>query len=277
MNNEIRDQVRRITIYTKRIMQSSLSGDYLSAFKGTGLEFDKLREYQMGDDVRFIDWNSSAKTNKIMVKQFVEERDRTVILAVDISASTHYSSNDELRSQTIAQVSAALAFIATHNKDKLVEIKGILKNLDVEIISALDFPEMPEFASVRIADFIADSLKIAGELSFDKVIVACMAGKLYKYAAALKYTHAHTVRYGCQDLAAIAGNLGVDDEMVRRCRQSASVREAFSYLSPKEVTLMQDHLGCKALEELQKWAGKVALELRLYDPQGNFLQGWSTQ
>lgn len=119
MNNDIRQQIKKITIYTKRIMQSTLSGDYVSAFKGSGLDFDQLREYQMGDDVRFIDWNCSAKSNKLMIKQFIEERDRTVILAIDVSASSHYSSNHELRSQTIAQVASALAFIATHNKDKV--------------------------------------------------------------------------------------------------------------------------------------------------------------
>ncbi len=137
-----------------------------------------------------------------------------------------------------------------------------------------DFPKMPEFAIIRIADFIADSLKIAEEIGFERVIIACMAGKLYKYSAGLEYTHAHTVRYGCQDLATIAGNLGIDDEIVSCCRQSASVREAFSYLAAKEVILMQDYLGRKAFEELQKWAGKLTLELRLYDPQGNFLQSW---
>ncbi|MEA3348876.1 MAG: cobalt-precorrin-5B (C(1))-methyltransferase CbiD, partial [Pseudomonadota bacterium] len=79
-----------------------------------------------------------------------------------------------------------------------------------------DFPEMPEFAIVRIADFIADSLKIAEEIGFEKVIVACMAGKLYKYSAGLEYTHAHTVRYGCQDLADIAGNLSFDNDVVSR-------------------------------------------------------------
>ncbi|MEA1921494.1 MAG: cobalt-precorrin-5B (C(1))-methyltransferase CbiD [Pseudomonadota bacterium] len=139
-----------------------------------------------------------------------------------------------------------------------------------------DFPEMPEFSIVRIADFIADSLKIAEEIGFERVIIACMAGKLYKYSAGLEYTHAHTVRYGCQDLAAIAGNLSFNDDVVSCCRQSASVREAFSYLAPQEVILMQDYLGRKALEELRKWAGKVRLELRLYDPQGNFLQSWGS-
>lgn len=119
MQEDIRQKIKKITIYTKRLMQSELGGDYLSAFKGYGLEFDQLREYQMGDDVRFIDWNSSAKMNKIMIKQFIEERDRTVILAIDISASSQYSSSKELRSETIAQVTAALAFIATNSKDKV--------------------------------------------------------------------------------------------------------------------------------------------------------------
>jgi uncharacterized protein (DUF58 family) len=114
-----KNKIKKIVIHTRRLMQSTLVGDYLSAFKGTGLEFDQIREYQIGDDVRFIDWNSSAKSNKIMIKQFVEERDRTVILAIDVSASGRFSSEAELRSQTISNVACALAFIATHNKDKV--------------------------------------------------------------------------------------------------------------------------------------------------------------
>src|SRR5512137_977889 len=94
-----RTKIKKLKIHTKRIMQSALSGDYLSAFKGSGLEFHQIREYCMGDDVRMIDWNSSAKMNKIMVKQFIEERDRTVILAIDSSASSAYSSQQLLRSE----------------------------------------------------------------------------------------------------------------------------------------------------------------------------------
>jgi len=119
MNDELRQKIRRIRIHTRRVMHSSLSGDYLSAFKGVGLEFDQIRDYQMGDDVRFIDWNSSAKMNKIMVKQFREERDRTVILAIDVSASQHHSSKSELKKDVVAEIAAALAFVADHNKDKV--------------------------------------------------------------------------------------------------------------------------------------------------------------
>lgn len=119
IDSSIRNKIRRISIHTRRIMQSTLSGNYSSAFKGSGLEFDQIREYQMGDDIRFIDWNSSAKMNKMMVKQFIEERDRTIIIAIDVSQSTHYSSTFELRQDTAAQISAALAFIAEESKDKV--------------------------------------------------------------------------------------------------------------------------------------------------------------
>lgn len=119
IDTNLRTQIRRIKINTRRIMQNVLSGDYISAFKGSGLEFDQIREYNMGDDIRFIDWNSSAKMNKIMVKQFIEERDRTIIIAIDISGSTNYSSTPDLRRNYIAQLAGTLAFIAQESKDKV--------------------------------------------------------------------------------------------------------------------------------------------------------------
>lgn len=127
ITEEIRQKIKRIKIQTGRVMHTTLSGDYASAFKGTGLEFDQLREYQVGDDVRSIDWNSSAKMNRLMIKQFIEERDRTIILCIDISASSIYGSAGLLRSELIAQVGAALTFIASHHKDKV----GVLFFSDV--------------------------------------------------------------------------------------------------------------------------------------------------
>lgn len=115
----VQNKIKLIKVQTKRLMQSSIAGDYLSAFKGTGLEFNQLREYQQGDDVRFIDWNSSAKMDKIMIKQFIEERDRTIIIAIDISASALYSSSHELRQATMAQIAATLSYIAHICKDKV--------------------------------------------------------------------------------------------------------------------------------------------------------------
>jgi uncharacterized protein (DUF58 family) len=127
IDQETRSRIKKLEIHTKRIMHNALAGDYLSAFKGSGLEFHQIRDYQAGDDVRSIDWNSSAKMNKIMVKQFIEERDRTVIVAIDISGSNAYSSGRTLRAETIANIAGTLAFVASHNKDKV----GVLFFSDV--------------------------------------------------------------------------------------------------------------------------------------------------
>ena len=119
ITEEIRQKIRRIKLHTTRVMQTTLSGDYASAFKGSGLEFDQLREYQPGDDVRSIDWNSSAKMNRLMIKEFIEERDRTIVLCIDVSASRFFGSNKLLRHELIAQTAAALTFIAHQHKDKV--------------------------------------------------------------------------------------------------------------------------------------------------------------
>lgn len=119
LDNQIKSRIKKIKILTRRLMASALSGDYLSAFKGSGLEFHQIRDYVPGDDVRFIDWNSSAKMNKIMIKQFVEERERTILLVFDLSSSTFVSSKEELKHDAMANVAAMLAFIAHENKDKV--------------------------------------------------------------------------------------------------------------------------------------------------------------
>ena len=119
MKKEIRDKIKRIRILTKRFISSNLSGDYLSAFKGSGMEFHQIREYQPGDDIRFIDWNNTVKTDKLMVKQYVEERDRTIVLMVDVSMSGKYSSKLELKHDLISNVTSALAFIADESSDNV--------------------------------------------------------------------------------------------------------------------------------------------------------------
>lgn len=117
--SDLLNQIKLIKIFTRRLMKSSLVGDYLSAFKGSGLEFDQIREYQVGDDVRFIDWGASAKMNKIMIKQLIEERDRTVILAIDVSNSNNFSSKKEFKKELISKVAATLTLIASESKDKV--------------------------------------------------------------------------------------------------------------------------------------------------------------
>lgn len=117
LTQEVLNKIKQIEIQTRRLLSGTQVGDYSSAQKGSGLEFDQLREYELGDDVRFIDWNASARTSKVLVKQYIEERNRTIILLVDQSASTFYSSEIYLKSDLIAQVASVLALVADYGKD----------------------------------------------------------------------------------------------------------------------------------------------------------------
>ncbi len=112
-------KVRRIEIATKRLVDQGVAGDYHSVFKGRGMEFSEVRPYQPGDEVRTIDWNVTARMGHPYVKQFVEERDLTVFLAVDVSGSLGFGSRAILKRELAAEVSALLAFAALRNQDRV--------------------------------------------------------------------------------------------------------------------------------------------------------------
>ncbi len=124
---DILRKIKRIEIHTKRLLKGTLVGDSRSALKGTGFEFDQIREYQLGDDVRFIDWNASVRTNSLLVKQYVEERSRTIFLVVDISRSSTFGSTDTSKRDIIAQVASVLALVSDCGKD----LVGLLLFSDV--------------------------------------------------------------------------------------------------------------------------------------------------
>jgi cobalt-precorrin-5B (C1)-methyltransferase len=137
-----------------------------------------------------------------------------------------------------------------------------------------DFPSLPELALVRIGDFIADSLKIAAEQKFSRVIVACMYGKLYKYAQGHTYTHAHTVKLSCVRLAEITREVGGGADDADRCASSRSVREALESFPADLQTAVLEFLGRRALRQFESWCPSVKVEIRLYDPTGKFIQSW---
>jgi uncharacterized protein (DUF58 family) len=112
-------KIRRIQILSTQLATDVLAGAYRSAFKGLGMEFEDVREYQPGDDIRSIDWNVTARMSHPYIKKFREERELTVILVVDVSASLHFGSRDQLKSEVIAEIGAALAFSAIKNHDKV--------------------------------------------------------------------------------------------------------------------------------------------------------------
>ena len=111
-------QVRRIHIRTRRLVDGIFAGEYHSVFKGRGMEFADVREYVPGDDVRTIDWNVTARTGHPYVKRFAEERELTVILAVDGSASTRFASQGQLKRERAAEVAAVLGLAASRNNDR---------------------------------------------------------------------------------------------------------------------------------------------------------------
>lgn len=119
LSKEILKKIAAIEIHTKRIMNTTLIGDTRSAQKGSGFEFNQLRDYQMGDDVRFIDWRASARADKLLVREYIEERSRTVMILLDISHSTDFTSGANPIKEITQQVAAVLAFIAGYSKDRV--------------------------------------------------------------------------------------------------------------------------------------------------------------
>ncbi len=116
---ELLQQVRKIEIKTRRLSNNIFAGEYHSAFKGRGMAFSEVREYQYGDDVRDIDWNVTARFGKPFVKVFEEERELTVMLLVDVSGSLDFGTQQQTKRQMATEVAATLAFSAIQNNDKI--------------------------------------------------------------------------------------------------------------------------------------------------------------
>jgi len=117
--NELLKRVRKIEIKTRGLSQNIFAGEYHSAFKGRGMMFSEVREYQYGDDIRDIDWNVTARHNKPFVKVFEEERELTVMLLVDMSGSREFGAVGVEKREMIAEIAATLAFSANQNNDKI--------------------------------------------------------------------------------------------------------------------------------------------------------------
>ncbi len=116
---ELVKKLRKIEILTSRLANDQLAGSYHSVFKGQGMAFSEVRQYQPGDDVRFIDWNVSARMGESYVKVFTEEREMTVMLAVDLSRSERFGSGERTKIEAVAEVAALLAFSAIKNNDRV--------------------------------------------------------------------------------------------------------------------------------------------------------------
>jgi len=117
--SELIKRVRKIEIKTRGLSRNIFAGEYHSAFKGRGMAFSEVREYQFGDDIRNIDWNVTARYNKPFVKIYEEERELTVMLLIDVSGSREFGSMDKLKKNIVTEIAAVLAFSAIQNNDKI--------------------------------------------------------------------------------------------------------------------------------------------------------------
>jgi len=169
---EVMQRVRRLEIRAKRLVNESFAGEYHSSFKGQGLDFDEFREYQHGDEIRLIDWNVTARMGTPFIRKFREERELSVILAVDVSRSTVYGSQHRSKLELAAEIAAVLAFSARDNGDKvglllfaaepilfLPPAKGskqILRSVR-EILTAV--PEKPGTDIASACDFLLTTLR----------------------------------------------------------------------------------------------------------------------
>ena len=116
---EILKKVKRIEIQTRGLVNNFFGGEYHSVFKGRGMTFSEVREYQPGDDIRLIDWNVTARSGNPFIKVFEEEREMTVMLLIDVSASGNFGTKNQFKRELATELSAILAFSAINNNDKV--------------------------------------------------------------------------------------------------------------------------------------------------------------
>ncbi len=119
LSKEILKKIKGIQLKISHMSNEVISGSYISAFKGVGIEFNEVREYIPGDDIRAIDWNVTARAGAPFIKRFIEERELTVMLMVDLSPSQHFGTAESLKSELAAEISALIAFLAIKNNDKV--------------------------------------------------------------------------------------------------------------------------------------------------------------
>src|SRR5437588_12106688 len=123
---EVIRQIRRLQLKARRTVEDLLGGEYHSVFKGSGIAFDEVREYQPGDDIRAIDWNVTARMGHPFIKRFIEERELTVLLVVDCSGSQQFGTRAQQKREVAAELAAVLAFSAVSNNDRV----GLLQFTD---------------------------------------------------------------------------------------------------------------------------------------------------
>ena len=278
---EILKKVRQIEIRTRRLVDSSMGGEYHSVFKGRGMDFDEVREYVAGDEVRTIDWNVTARSGRPFVKKFTEERELTLLLMVDVSASGNFGSTSQSKREMAAELASVLAFSAIRNSDKvglilfsdqieqyippkkgrrhvLRVVREILyfdpKHRGTDIVQALDFAN--RVTQRRAVTFLISDFQTTGDQP--KALAALQR------AIRLTHTRHDLVAMHIQDRREHelpdVGILAIEDaetgEMIELATSNPQVRARFAELSRRNVETLRRMLNAEAIDSLELETGE---------------------
>lgn len=203
--SELLKKVRQIEIKTRGLSRNIFAGQYHSAFKGRGMAFSEVREYEFGDDIRDIDWNVTARYSRPYIKVFEEEREMTVMLLVDVSGSSGFGTKGMLKKEMIAEIAATLAFSAIQNNDKI----GVMFFTDKveKFISPQKGKKHILYIIRELLDFRPDNTKtdISQALKYltSAIKKRCTAFLISDYIAKDNYEHALTIANKKHDVVAI--------------------------------------------------------------------------
>jgi uncharacterized protein (DUF58 family) len=278
---EILKKVRQIEIRTRRLVDSSMGGEYHSVFKGRGMDFDEVREYVAGDEVRTIDWNVTARSGRPFVKKFAEERELTLLLLVDVSASGNFGSTSQSKREMAAELASVLAFSAIRNSDKvglilfsdqieqyippkkgrrhvLRVVREILyfepKHRGTDIVQALDFAN--RVTHRRAVAFLVSDFQTSGDQA--RALASLQrAIRLTQMRHDLVAMHIQDRRE--QELPNV-GLLAIEDaetgEMLELSTANPKVRARFAELSRRNVEALRRVLSAEAVDSLELETGE---------------------
>jgi uncharacterized protein (DUF58 family) len=278
---EILKKVRQIEIRTRRLVDSSMGGEYHSVFKGRGMDFDEVREYVAGDEVRTIDWNVTARSGRPFVKKFTEERELTILLLVDVSASGNFGSASQSKREMAAELAGVLAFSAIRNSDKvglvlfsdqieqyippkkgrrhvLRVVREILyfqpRHRGTDIVQALDFTN--RVTRRRAVTFLISDFQTSED----------QARALATLQQAIRLTHTrhdlvamHIQDRREQELPDV-GLLAIEDaetgEMLELSTSNPKVRARFTELSRRHIEALRRMLNSEGIDTLELETGE---------------------
>ena len=277
---EILRKVRQIEIRTRRLVDSSMGGEYHSVFKGRGMDFDEVREYVPGDEVRTIDWNVTARSGRPFVKKFTEERELTILLLVDVSASGNFGSTSQSKREMAAELASVLAFSAINNSDKvglilfsdqieqyippkkgrrhvLRVVREILyfepQHRGTDIVQALDFAN--RVLQRRAVTFLISDFQTTGDQS-RALATLQKAIRLTRTRHDLVALHIQDRReHELPDVGLLAIEDAETGELLELSTSNPKVRARFAELSRRNVESLRRMLNAESVDSLELETG----------------------